>query len=137
MRNFFKELFYYFLFGSFIGRVDNRYSKLDILKIYFREIGIKAISQLDDHTYDYYIIFNDDTTLYISYTTKFTFMRRGIMKFSNDKELKWQFQMPSYEVLYLYNKAIKKYKKEIECDYYEYLPVKLQRKLKLKNIKKY
>lgn len=137
MKNFLKEVFYYFLYGSFIGRINERYGKLDVLKIYLKEIGIKSISQLNDHYYDYYyIIFNDDSKLYISYTNKFSFMRYGKMIFSNDKELKWEYKMPSYEVLYLYNKAIRKYKKELECDYFEYLPITLQRKLKLKNLKK-
>lgn len=134
MKDSLKEIFYYFLYGSIIGRCDSRYRKLDILKVYLEEIGIKAISKMSDHYYDYYIIFNDDTTLYISYSTDYTFMRRGIMKFS-DKELKWSDGMPSYEILYKYRKIVKKYQKDIDSDYSEYLPLKLKRKLKLKKLK--
>lgn len=136
MKDFLKEIYYYFLYGSIIGRCDSRYRKLDILKIYLEEVGMKAVSKIVSSTslYDYYIIFNDDTTLYISYSTDYTFMRRGIMKFS-DKELKWNEGMPSYEILYRYRKIIKKYHKDIDSDYSEYLPLTLKRKLKLKKLK--
>jgi hypothetical protein len=137
---FFKEIYYYFLYGQFLGKGYSRMIKLDILLVYLEEIGVKSI--LKKKLFGLYgmeIIFNDNTKFKFRYSEDksirwYGFMGYGKIEFSNGKELKWDYNMPSYEILYKYKRIINKNIKDTD-DYTEYLPLRLLRKLKLKKLK--
>lgn len=132
-----KSIFYTLLNSS--PKIYEVYNKLDILLIYLKEIGIKEYSE-DSDGYYATITFNDGTTYYYWDENKwYAWMRKGKINFSNGKILEWNDKMPSSEVIYKYKKATKKYRIKIHnnnnCDYSEYLPLKLIRKIKLKKLK--
>ena len=142
MKTFFKEIYYYFLYGQMLGRGYSGMNKLNILLIYLEEVGIKSISRLNNiySIYDIEIIFNDNSKFVFRCSNDkslkwFGFMRSGKLEFSNGKILKLNSNMPSYEVLYKYKKILNEKIKESD-DYTEYLPIRLLRKMKLKKIQK-
>ena len=143
----FKRLYYNYSWGL---RLYEESKKLDILLIYLDNVKITSIEYLN---YDYKITFDDNSILTFWNSNRwYAWMVIGNMVFSNGKKIEWRYETPSYEVLYKYRKLIlnqeeinkkeevkeikkeKKFKK-IE-DFYEYLPIKLLRKEKLKKIKK-
>lgn len=137
MKEFLKEIYYYFLYGQLFGRGYDGMKKLNILLIYLEDVGIKSISKLNGH-YDLEIIFNDNSRFECRCSESrsirwYSFMRYGKIEFSNGKILIWDSNMPSYEILYKYKKIIIE-KMEDTDDYTEYLPTRVLRKLKLKKI---
>ena len=140
----FKKLYYKYSWGF---RLYDTSRKLDILLIYLENMKIISIKKLN---YDYKIIFSDNSILTFWDSNRwYAWMGIGKMEFSNGKIIEWKYEMPSYEVLCKYRKLIlnkegikkieqvkiEKNFKKIE-DFYEYLPIKLLRKEKLKKIKK-
>ena len=134
---FLKEIYYYLKYPG--TRLYARSKKLDVLLIYFNEIGIKS-TKVD---YGYYlIIFNDDTQLKMWNENRwFAWMSSGSLTLKNGKNFEWNTCMPSYETLYHYMRYIKSIEPKEEKilkhseDYSEYLPLRVVRKLKLKKLK--
>ena len=124
-------------------RLYKLYSKLDILNIYIKKVGIKSI---DTKVFNCVIIFNDNTKLtFWNFNRWYSFMSKGTIEFSNGKILNWEQCQPSYEVLYNYkkivkasenNKHIRSTKPNLGALPVEYLPINLIRKSKLKKISK-
>ena len=117
-------------------RLYKEYKMLDVLIVYLEEVGIKSYTK----SYSMYrskIIFNDNTELiFWDSDTKMSTMSSGSISFSNGESLIWDNKSPSYEVLYKFSIAIKKINEYDEYDdFSKYLPIKLQRKVKLKNLK--
>ena len=125
------ELFYYNIsWGMRLNRLDKN---LDILLIYLKSVKIELI-QLNE--YNCIIKFTDNSELTFWTANRwYGFMNSGQMNFSNGKSISWSSKSPSYEVLHEYKKLIKKHEKSTKVDFYEYLPIKLLRKEKLKKIK--
>ena len=99
--------------------------------------GILEIKGTDDFISS--ILFKDDSTIHFWNANRwYAWMDQGTMKFSNGKELTWYHNTPSYETLYKYKKIVKKFDKQKMIEHYnidEYLPIKVLRKRKLKNLK--
>lgn len=129
---FFRELYYWLLNPNIrIYKIDYR---LNILLIYLKDIGIENVSY-QEHSlsiFKYFIIkFKDGTIL--KFEDRTIYMCTGNIKFSNGKEIIWNFRQPSNEVMFKIKKIIKNHNKNF--NYSEYLPLKTQRKIKLKNLK--
>lgn len=130
---------YYNIFSP-SSRIYKKYNKLGILLVYLENVGIKSIHF--PYSNKVQIYFKDGTELYATcYEDNHSvFLSNGVMIFPNEKRLDWDERMPSYEILYKYNKIIEKERERLEYlksdDYSEFLPEKLKRKLKLKKIEK-
>jgi hypothetical protein len=113
---------------------------LDVLLIYLKEVGIRTI---DSGEFECIIVFNDNTKLkFWNVNRWYAWMRKGEVNFSNGENLKWDDKMPSREVVFHFMRAVRKYEKQekkqkkIDESYEKYLPIKIVRKIKLKNLKK-
>ena len=133
--------FYYCI--SWGMRNYSTYRELDVLLIYLNNIEILSV---DTNSFECQIMFEDNSKLIFWNESRwYAWMSSGSMSFSNGKILKWNGKMPSYEVLNKYRNVIKKYEREKKrstkkistiMDFSQYLPAKLIRKEKLKNINK-
>jgi hypothetical protein len=119
------------------NRLYIEYKILDVLIVYLEEVGVKYYDK-DYSIYTSKITFNDNTifTFFNDGIPKSSFMSNGSISFSNGENLKWERKSPSYEVLYKYMIEIKKLEEtKDDEDFSKYLPIQLQRKLKLKKLK--
>jgi len=107
------------------------YPFLDILIIYLEEVGIASY---EENFATSKIVFKDNTELFFWDANKYyAWMSSGVINFSNGKSVKWSEKMPSYEVLYKYKRAVLDF--GAQTNYNEFLPIKIQRKLKLEKLK--
>ena len=63
-------------------------------------------------------------------------MTNGYIKFSNGKEIRWHNSRPRNELFYVLRKIIKKHEKEKSFRIDDYLPTKIVRLKKLKQLRK-
>lgn len=126
----FNSIKYGLLYGS--HKLYETSNDLDILLIYLKEYDVKNIKI---EYYNFIITFNDGTEAKIWNSNKYyAWMSEGVIIFSNGKKFTWSRTMPRFEVLYKFKKLIKNYNKT-HNDMEQFLPLKLQRKLKLKKLK--
>jgi len=115
-----------------VMRLYSEDNRINVLLVYLKEVGV-ATSDDSDYYY-FYVTFKDGTKLKCWNANKWEcWMSIGEVDFSNGEKFRWDCRSPSYETLVAFKNLFNSC--DYNSDYNRFLPLKVQRRLKLKKLK--